>query len=672
MGKPFNAVQAAILKALAEAFFHDTEMRISADQVVENIQSQFGKMVGGKPAEVGWSLLLMGVLLGGPWFLAASPERRARRIDACLRRAKLNFMQDLARLRAVIYAGYYGHWQGHSEADNRDNPVLREIDFTLPADRPARPAGTPQLAPLPDSDLPDSAFVAPGDFPAEAEIIVVGSGAGGAVAAAALAAKGHEVLVVEAGPHVKTAGFTFQEADMTARLFIDGALQDSRDHDVVIFQGRLVGGSTMLNNGICLPLAAPGLTHPDAPDVLGTWRALGAPVERARLEQAYAAVKERLAVSVVPPRAGRHNGPHLLEGWSKHAAASADPRDRASPALWFTKNYGPHVGDTGCSYCGYCNTGCAYGRKRAMPQTFLKDLAVAGGRILADTAVQHIEWDREYDTGARRAAGVVVRDHAGRTRRIRARRGVVVAAGALASSRLLLASGIESAGTDISLNIACPVPALMPEGQMQRAWDEDQMATYVDHGDFLLESHFQPPMSMSVLMPGWFGEHARRMRDWNRVVSAGVLFPADRRGRLVRGKLRFKLTESDLALLRRGLAALTRVHFAQGAEIVYPALSRGIALPRPRDDADIDAFFARHLREADDVTLSSSHPHGGNGMNASPYLGVVDPECRVHGTSNVYVTDASVFPSCIRVNAQLTTMAMSHYAMALGEPFRGC
>jgi len=70
------------------------------------------------------------------------------------------------------------------------------------------------------------------------------------------------------------------------------------------------------------------------------------------------------------------------------------------------------------------------------------------------------------------------------------------------------------------------------------------------------------------------------------------------------------------------------------------------------------------------VTLASSHPQGGNGRNANPDLGVVDLDCRVHGTSNVLVTDASTFSSCIRVNAQLTTMAMAHYATAR-NPFAG-
>ena len=185
------------------------------------------------------------------------------------------------------------------------------------------------------------------------------------------------------------------------------------------------------------------------------------------------------------------------------------------------------------------------------------------------------------------------------------------------------------------------------------------MATYVDRADFLIESHFQPPMSMSTLVPGWFDEHFQRMRNYSRLASAGILFPADRLGRLKKGKLDFHLDDKALWTLRRALGTLSKVHFAAGAEEVYPALLRGQTLWKGMEWDAIDTFFANCVREADDVVLSSSHPHGGNAINQNPQKGVVDMDQKVHGTSNVYVSDASVMPSSIRVNAQLTTMAMA-------------
>ena len=659
MQKPFGILEAAIIKALAEAFFHGSPMVIPSSQIVANLQHQFSLIHGPKHREVGLSLIVLCLVLGGPFFLLFSPAWRAARVASRLQNASNNLIQDLARVRGIIYAGYYGHWEGETQDDNRQNPVLAQIGFTLPAHRTRGPADQ-AITLAPDRDLRPDDFVAADDCPQFAGVIVIGSGAGGAVAAATLAAQGHDVLVIEAGGHHPSTGITHEERRMTSTLYVDGAFQTSRDNDIVLFQGRCVGGSTVINNGICLRVQKPGATHPDANDVLASWAALGAPVDAARFEAGYASAETRLGIEPVEARSGRNNGPHLKRGWAAHAAVTGNPQDAASPALEFSKNFGPVAAGFACAYCGYCNTGCPYGRKQGMAQSYLIDARRDGARILPDAEVQRLRFRPTAAGSPAIADGVEVKLKDGRKRYIRATKGVVVAAGTMASSRILADSGVRGTGTGISLNIACPVVALMPTPQ--NAWDEDQMTTYVDRGDFLLESHFQPPMSMAALMPGWGADHAGRMRNYSRVASAGILFPADRVGRLVAGKLEFKLTEqTELPLLRRALAALTRVHFAAGAVEVYPALARGPTLDSPDN---LEAFYARNIREADDVTLSSSHPQGGNARNASPVLGVVDLDCRLHGVANVIVADASTFSSCIRVNAQLTTMAMAHYATA--------
>jgi choline dehydrogenase-like flavoprotein len=109
--------------------------------------------------------------------------------------------------------------------------------------------------------------------------------------------------------------------------------------------------------------------------------------------------------------------------------------------------------------------------------------------------------------------------------------------------------------------------------------------------------------------------------------------------------------------------------FRRGALEVWPATLKGQTL-YPGDD--VDAFFEEAIRAPGDVTLSSSHPHGGNPIHCDPDEGVVDTELRVHGTDNVLVTDASVFPSCIRVNAQFSTMAIAQYATGFSDPFATC
>ena len=657
MRQPFDAIQSEILEKITEALFHDVEMVITPEQVVENLQTQFALIEGDKPGQIRLLITAVFVVLGGPLFLLQSPAERADVIRRRLQETQIDFLQDLARIRTVIYAGYYGHWQGVTQDDNIDNPVHRQIGFTLPKFRDRSGPGEVPITLVEGRDLTHKDFIPPDDCPASAGVIVIGSGAGGAVAAYNLAAQGHDVLIIEAGGHFPSQRITHEERRMTARLFKDGGIQTSRDNDFVVFQAQCVGGGTVINNGIALRVDQPGLIHPDAPDVLAKWASIGAPVDKTAFHAAYQVVETHLGIEQIDPISARNNGKHILDGWAAYAASTGNPADLAAPATWFRKNYGPRSAGAACAYCGYCNTGCPYGRKNGVAQSYLIDARAKGAHILADARVSKILWRAEKENGRQVADGVELTLSDGRRRVVKARNGVVVAAGAMASSRILDASGIEGTGQQLSLNIASPVSALMP--REMRTWDEDQMASYVDRGDYLIESHFQSPLNMATLLTGWFGDHARKMANYSRLASAGILFPADRKGHVVGNQFSFKLDpEVDLPLIRRAIGALARVHFAGGALEVYPALTRGgTILP----GMDIDAFLHERLREPDDVVLSSSHPHGGNAINEDPALGIVDPDCRVHGSTNVMVTDASVFPSCIRVNAQLTTMAMAQY-----------
>ena len=672
MKLPFDRAQLRFLKAMGEALFDDfEELAIPVGQVVANVHQFFAAVGGTKAKEIGASLRLAELAMA-PFFTDISIEARKERIKSRMQNTQFDAFQDMAKLRAILYFGYYGHWidpVGSTNLDggqsaNRDNPVLRQIGFTLPKFR-TRGAGEVPLQRVDGREIAREHVVPMANVPLDIDVIVVGSGSGGAVSAHNLARRGYKVLIIEAGPFHPSPDITHEERAMIPALFKHGALQSTRDNDFIVFQGRNVGGSPTINNGICLRMKGDRLSHPDAPDVFAKWASIGAGLDEARFMASYDTIAVDLGIKPAEARSGRTNGTSLTRGWAKFAEGSDDPWFKAAKSGWVNKNFGPPESDTPCAYCGYCNTGCPYGRKMGMGQTYLPWACNSyGTRILADTKVEKLLWSR--GTGAKRhATGVQVVDNDGMPHVIQARKGVVVAAGTIASSLLLERSGIGGTGHQISLNVASPIIALMPEGRTP-SWDEDQMTSVVDCGEFLLESHFQPPLSMSSMMPGWFGEMDRRMRAYNRICSAGILFPADRRGNLVGGKLDVKLTQEDLQLVRRAAATLARVHFAAGALELYPALMKGQTLTPAMD---IDAFYREAVREQDDITLSSSHPQGGNPMHEDASEGVVDLECRLHAADNVLVTDASVFPSCIRVNAQYTTMAMAHYATGFADPF---
>jgi choline dehydrogenase-like flavoprotein len=123
----------------------------------------------------------------------------------------------------------------------------------------------------------------------------------------------------------------------------------------------------------------------------------------------------------------------------------------------------------------------------------------------------------------------------------------------------------------------------------------------------------------------------------------------------------FQLTASDLRKLKDGVAQVSRVYLKAGAVRVMPSTFNPLELV----DVDQVAQIEKVVAEADDIAYGSSHPQGGNPMSDDLARGAVDSHFRVHGFDNLFVCDASVFPSPIQANPQLTVMAMADYAAGL-------
>jgi choline dehydrogenase-like flavoprotein len=125
-------------------------------------------------------------------------------------------------------------------------------------------------------------------------------------------------------------------------------------------------------------------------------------------------------------------------------------------------------------------------------------------------------------------------------------------------------------------------------------------------------------------------------------------------------KLDYEPAESDLKLLIKGTKLAARIHFASGALRVMPMTFRSTSYTSLEQVDELDDI----VRDNTDIGLHTSHPQGGNAVSRDPAKGVVDERFRVHGMENVYVCDASVFPSSVTVNPQLTVMAIADYAAA--------
>ncbi|MCG8605152.1 GMC family oxidoreductase [bacterium] len=626
------------VRAFAEVFIEGEKEAVSPQQIARNIDEQLGRIRSKRKNSVKLILFLIEYVMPlssfRPPFSKMSAKDRKKLIQSKLKKAKkVRFLRDLFRIRALFLSGYYG-----------DARVFKSIGF-IPVDQ--RPRYTNNALKAPDTQ-PVSLYE-PQKTEISCEVCVVGSGAGGAVVAYNAAAAGREVILLEAGEHVRSQEISHDENGMIAKFYKDGGLQSTVDFDMSILQGQSLGGTTVINNAICFRLNDPDV-HSGGEDLLTIWRTLGAEIDADQLEAAYGRVEQMIQVKRIPEEIAGENGHTLIRGWKKLVESGQGNPD--FKFMLFRKNYNQCLG------CGYCNWGCPYGRKFSMLETYIPAASRAGAKVIASCQAIKIE------KAGGRATGIRCKYRGEREILIRAKK-VVVSCGAIGSSILLMNSGIrKNVGKRFSFNSATPLHALFPHEL--NSFDGVQMAAYVDAGEFILESLFNPPLGFSVTMPGWFDRHFERMVSYNRFASLGVVVGTENNARVkgsaffrdLVGPIKYRMTASDLEKTKRGIVLAAKTYFAAGAEAVYPASVINIEL-KPGDD--IARIIGKAIKRPDDLILNSSHPQGGNAMSDHRRIGVVDSRFRVHGYDNLFVCDASVFPTTIRINPQLTIMAMADY-----------
>jgi choline dehydrogenase-like flavoprotein len=637
--------------ALAEVLIKSERRRLEPDQIAHNIDDYLRRFKASGKWKVRVALGFLAVyplLTGHVPFAAMAPDPR---LDFVKKRFMTEGAWVIGRLwrrqmqlmigavAQLIYLCYYGDERTFASVDYK--PFSRRPDYRDKMDR-VRP------------DRPRVTAVEPHDIDCDtldADFVIVGSGAAGAILAYELAARERSVLVLERGEHVDPSQFSEDEREMLSTLYADGALQLSRDLRFAVLQGMCVGGSTVVNNAVCFQI-------PD--DVLRRWNdpeCLNAGLDEPELLRSFGHVRKWLAMGEQPQTTGLQSPLPIFTGAAQKftdGAAKLGLQNRV-------KVVEANIVD--CLGCGYCNIGCKYGKKLSMLDTVLpwaQEEFPGQVRVVSQCRAERIE------TAGARAKGVrsILRD--GRGLRARAREGVIVAAGAINSSLLLQRSRVGGSlvGKHLSFNMASPLTAHFEEELVPRPYDGLQISHYLEppgRDGFVLETWFNPPAMQSLFMPGWFENHYRNMSRYAHMACAGVVVGTRRDGEVRRKFLSdfgFKPPRDDLEKLISGLKLVARVFFEAGATRVMPSTFRYHEFtPKSRLD-ELD----RYIDDRFGMSLNSAHPQGGNAISKDADKGVVDEAFRVHGFENLFVCDASVFPSSITVNPQFTVMALAHYA----------
>lgn len=475
----------------------------------------------------------------------------------------------------------------------------------------------------------------PAHLELEADVVVIGSGAGGSSTAAALAERGLSVIVLEEGRRWSPEQFQARSTWAFKHLYAGRGTRATRGNCIIPMPGgRGVGGSTLINSAICFRTPA---------SVLADWRDnhgcshltdehMGACFDR---------IYKTIGVTVNPPEVQRNNN-HIFRQGAEAMGLRGEWMARSAP---------------GCQGCGTCQQGCSTGGKFSIDRTFLS-MAVATGRVAvhADCRVAGVETEGDRVvavTGRTVKPGDYTDDG---TFRVKAR-AFVVSAGPIGSPRFLQANGLSDGPVGDNLHIHPTSGVFGKFDQEIVAWEGVTQGYYVDCWDdgYLLQTFSMPPDQYFVGMPLRGDDLLRMMRDLRHYASAGVVVhDEDSVGAVTPTGLVYDLGDLDRTRLLAGLRMAARVFFAAGArEVVFGVHDAPIV----RSVADIDAALPDDI-PARDIALYASHPMGTCRMGADERTSVVDPEGRVWGWKNLHVADASVFPTSLGVNPQVTVMAL--------------
>jgi choline dehydrogenase-like flavoprotein len=485
------------------------------------------------------------------------------------------------------------------------------------------------------------------DLALACDLVVVGSGAGGAPVAEVAARAGKRVVVLEAGSYWRPRDMTRLEHEMFPRLFHEKAGRTTLDRSIHVHQGKGVGGSTLHNLSLCKRIPR---------EVLDEWRgARGlASLAPATLEAAYDDVERRLSVRALEE-------PELN---ANNRAAK-----RGCEALGY-RGAMLRINRVGCRGAGYCELGCPFDAKENALKVYIASAVEAGAAVLADTWAVRVRWS------GRRASGVdaVVRDPETGAERHRVSveaRAVCVSASATGTPALLLRSEVPDprglVGSRLFLHPGAAAAGVFDEPiygwtGIPQSWECTEFLDFAPGSErrvWILPA-FAHPVGVSAILGGFGAEHARRLADYPRLAAITAMVHDESPGRVrARGAhgvaIDYALHERDAAQLALGLRESARILLAAGARRATVPLSTPLDVERLED---VDRLLGGLAVRPHDLDIAAVHPMGTVFMGDDPERACVDASGRYHRLENLFVADASLFPGSIGGPPQLTIYAL--------------
>jgi choline dehydrogenase-like flavoprotein len=482
------------------------------------------------------------------------------------------------------------------------------------------------------------------DLELEADVCIIGTGAGGAFTAATLAQAGLSVLMIEEGGYYTHADFTMREKDTEPRLYQEGMARTTADAGIAVIQGRAVGGTTVVN-------WTTSFRTPE--DVIEHWKKKHgvAGFAYADLVPHYDLIEKRLSIAKVSYGAMNPNNRTLYDGCKKLG--------------WEVDTLKRNV--YACLQTGFCHLGCPINAKRSMLVTMIPDAIDAGAKLVFRARADRLDAEGGE---IKRLRGVLLDSEGikptGKSITVKAKR-FVVSGGAINSPALLLRSGLDSGGLVGSRTFLHPVVAsaaiyeekIDPFHGAPQSAASHQFAHRGDEVGFFLEAVPWYPALAASAVPGFGKAHEEQLMQASHQAFHIAICIDGFHDDIPGGRVTLRPSGAPLLdypivpklwnAFRFGQKRLAEMQFASGAKKVMTIHEQPVVMTGKVDEAAIDA--ARW--EVGSVPIFTAHQMGGCAMGDDPKTSVVRSEdLRHHTIKNLHVVDGSVFPTSLGVNPQ--------------------
>jgi choline dehydrogenase-like flavoprotein len=491
------------------------------------------------------------------------------------------------------------------------------------------------------------------DREVQGDVVIVGTGAGGGVAAEILARAGLKVILVEAGDFKTRADFHMQEAEAYPELYQEVASRKTMDKAITILQGRALGGSTTVNWTICFHIPEPTLKHWAGRYGLGMF-------DEQELSPWYEEMEKRLRVQL----------------WTRHNPSNLALQRGAKKLNW--KHEIAHRNVHNCRSLGYCGTGCPVDAKQSMLITTIPGALQKGAMLLTRCRADRLKWkDGRVEMLECSALDSKGSDTTGVRIRVRARH-FVVAGGGIESPALLMRSQVPDPsallGRRTFLHLTAGSAAMMSEridpyyGAPQSVYSNEFLWRDGVDGEvgYKMETAPLHPVLAATAFKAWGQAHAGFMHQIPHIQPLIALlrdgFHEDSPGGRVHLRddgtavLDYPITDYLWRGARAAFASMAELQFAAGANKVLPLHS----------DARLYGNWKQARKAIADLPMQplhaqlfSAHVMGGCMMGPDPERSVVDTDGNHHQIENLSVIDGSLFPTSIGANPSMPIYALA-------------